>query len=49
LLSSLKSIISLDLDTLTSWPLPVVVFENDGEIIYLIGTPPLAVPEHPEE
>jgi hypothetical protein len=23
--------------------------ENDIEIVHLIGTPPLAVPEHPEE
>jgi hypothetical protein len=23
--------------------------ENDAEIVHLIGVPPLAVPEHPEE
>jgi hypothetical protein len=31
--------------------LPPIVFgvENDDEIVHLIGTPRLAVPEHPEE
>lgn len=29
-------------------PLPEDVFENDGDTVHLIGTPPLAVPEHPE-
>jgi hypothetical protein len=28
---------------------PGVGVENDGEIVHLTGTPPLAVPEHPEE
>lgn len=23
--------------------------ENDAEIVHLVGVPPLAVPEHPEE
>jgi hypothetical protein len=23
--------------------------ENDDEIVHLIGAPPLAIPEHPEE
>jgi hypothetical protein len=29
-------------------PLLEDVFENDGDTVHLIGTPPLAVPEHPE-
>ena len=29
--------------------LPEIVFENDEVTVHLIGTPPLAAPEQPEE
>jgi hypothetical protein len=29
--------------------LPEIVFENDEDTVHLIGTPPLAAPEQPEE